>query len=157
MNSKIIIIIYKLQTWLLYPFSTTFLNQVLSRELKTYKCLLSRSSPPEAFLGKGVLKICCKFTGEHLLLILYLATLLKPHFGMGVLLYICWIFSDHHLIRKPIEGASVSLKVAKNISYYKAKCVIDSIGFARLVPKYASDVRFATFPTNSLNCLGKGK
>ena len=49
------------------------------------------------------------------------------------------------------------LKVSKNISYYKAKCVIDSIGFARLVPKYASDVCFATFPTNSLNCLGKEK
>ena len=24
-----------------------------------------RSSPPEVFLGKGVLKICRKFTGEH--------------------------------------------------------------------------------------------
>ena len=24
-----------------------------------------RSSPPEGFLGKGVLKICSKFTGEH--------------------------------------------------------------------------------------------
>ena len=24
-----------------------------------------RSSPPEVFLGKGVLKICNKFTGEH--------------------------------------------------------------------------------------------
>ena len=27
--------------------------------------LLFRSSHPEVFLGKGVLKICCKFTGEH--------------------------------------------------------------------------------------------
>ena len=25
-----------------------------------------RSSPPEVFLGKGILKICSKFTGEHL-------------------------------------------------------------------------------------------
>ena len=25
----------------------------------------NRSSPPEVFLGKGVLKICSKFTGEH--------------------------------------------------------------------------------------------
>ena len=24
-----------------------------------------RSSPPEEFSGKGVLKICSKFTGEH--------------------------------------------------------------------------------------------
>ena len=34
----------------------------------------ARSSPPEVFLGKDVLKRCCK------------ATLLKSHFGMGVLL-----------------------------------------------------------------------
>ena len=27
--------------------------------------ILCRSSPPEVFLGKGVLKICSKFTGEH--------------------------------------------------------------------------------------------
>ena len=27
--------------------------------------MISRSSPPELFLGKGVLKICSKFTGEH--------------------------------------------------------------------------------------------
>ena len=26
-------------------------------------CAVSRSSPPEVFLGKGVLKICSKFTG----------------------------------------------------------------------------------------------
>ena len=24
-----------------------------------------RSSPPEVFLGKGILKICSKFTGKH--------------------------------------------------------------------------------------------
>ena len=28
-------------------------------------CLKYRSIPPEVFLGKGVLKICSKFTGEH--------------------------------------------------------------------------------------------
>ena len=27
--------------------------------------LMSRSNPPEVFLGKGVLKICSKFTGEQ--------------------------------------------------------------------------------------------
>ena len=26
---------------------------------------INRSNPPEVFLGKGVLKICSKFTGEH--------------------------------------------------------------------------------------------
>ena len=29
------------------------------------QCCMIRSSPPEVFLGKGVLKISSKFTGEH--------------------------------------------------------------------------------------------
>ena len=33
--------------------------------IKPMSQLNSRSSPPEVFLGKGVLKICNKFTGEH--------------------------------------------------------------------------------------------
>ena len=41
-----------------------------------------KSSHPEAFLKEGVLKICSKFTGEHPCF----ATLLKSHFGTGVLL-----------------------------------------------------------------------
>ena len=49
-----------------------------------------RSSRPEVFLGKVVLKICSKFTGEHpcrsAISIKLLATLLKSQFGMGVLL-----------------------------------------------------------------------
>ena len=47
-----------------------------------------RSSHSEVFLGKGVLKICSKFKGEHprrsVISINLLATLLKSHFGMGV-------------------------------------------------------------------------
>ena len=50
---------------------------------------LHRSSYPEVFLGKGLLKICSKSTGEHLCrsaTSIKLLTLLKSHFGMGVLL-----------------------------------------------------------------------
>ena len=51
-------------------------------------CILG-SSHPEVFFGKGVLKICCKFTGDHPCQsessIQLLATLLKYHFSMGVL------------------------------------------------------------------------
>ena len=42
---------------------TTFNNdfsQLHKKRLKTF-----RSSRPGVFLGKGVLKICSKFTGEH--------------------------------------------------------------------------------------------
>ena len=49
-----------------------------------------RSSLPEVFIGKVVLKICSKFTGDHpcrsVISIKLFATLLKSHFGMGVLL-----------------------------------------------------------------------
>ena len=49
-----------------------------------------RSSPPEVFLRKGVLRICSQFTGEHqcrsVISISCFATLLKSHFGMGIIL-----------------------------------------------------------------------
>ena len=52
--------------------------------------IIDRSRHPEVFLGKGVLKICSKFTGEHpcrsAISIKSHTTLLKSHFGMGVLL-----------------------------------------------------------------------
>ena len=38
-------------------------QKVCSRILR--KICKNRSSPPEVFLGKTVLKICNKFTGEH--------------------------------------------------------------------------------------------
>ena len=49
-----------------------------------------RSSHPEVFWGKGVLKICSTFIGEHpcrnAISIKLLATLLKSRFSMGALL-----------------------------------------------------------------------
>ena len=48
-------------------------------------CKGFRSSASEVFLGKGVLKICCKFTVEHTYRSCF-ATLLKSHFSMDVLL-----------------------------------------------------------------------
>ena len=48
-----------------------------------------RSSHQEVFLGKGVLNICSKFIGEHpcrSMISIKLLSLLKSHFGMGVLL-----------------------------------------------------------------------
>ena len=44
-----------------------------------------RNSHSEVFLGKGVLKICSKFTGEHPCQSAHFG-ILKSHFGMGVLL-----------------------------------------------------------------------
>ena len=46
----------------------------------------TQRSLPEIFLGKGVLKIWSKFTGEHPCgsVISIFAALLNLHFGMGV-------------------------------------------------------------------------
>ena len=78
----------------------------------SYKC---RSSPPEVFVGKGVLKICSNFTGENpcrnvtLIIETFINTfiiatnLLKLHFGMGILLYICRIFSEHLFLRTLLD------------------------------------------------------
>ena len=58
-----------------------------------------RSSRPEVFLRKGVLKICSKFTGEHpcrtAISIKLLCNLFKSYFGMCVLLHICCIFQNN--------------------------------------------------------------
>ena len=42
--------------------NTPFQNSLIYKHIRY---CISRSSPPEVFLGKGVLKICRKFTGEH--------------------------------------------------------------------------------------------
>ena len=63
----------------------------------------------------GVLKICSKFTGEHpcrsaisIAIAIcecdWKATLLKSHFGIGVLQQICCIFSKHLFSRTPLNG-----------------------------------------------------
>ena len=44
------------------------------------------------FLGKGVLKICSKFTGEH------------PCKSVISIKLLCYIFSDHLFIRTLMEG-----------------------------------------------------
>ena len=49
--------------------------------LKLSKCI---SIHPRVFLGKGILKICSKLTGEHPCRSCF-ATLLKSHFGVSFL------------------------------------------------------------------------
>ena len=65
-----------------------------------------RSSCPGMFLGKGVPKICSKFTEEHPCRSVILVKLSKSLFGMGVLLYICCVLSEHLFLRTSLEGCS---------------------------------------------------
>ena len=70
--------------------------------------ITARSSSPEVFSSKGVLKICSKLTGKDPcrsgILIICKATLLKPHFGMGVLLLVCCLFLEYLFSRTSLEG-----------------------------------------------------
>ena len=67
-----------------------------------------RRSCSKVFLVKDVLKVCSKLTGEHpyqsVISIKLQSNLLKSHFGMGVLLQICCIFSEHLVLRTPLNG-----------------------------------------------------
>ena len=67
--------------------------KILSKNSTTQEIITisrqSRSSRPEMFIGKDVLKKCRKFTGEHpcrsAISIKLLANLLKLHFRMSVI------------------------------------------------------------------------
>ena len=68
----------------------------------------SRSSHPDVFLGKGVLKICSKYTGEHpcwsAISIKLLCNFIEITLWLSVLLQICCIFSEHLFLRIPLDG-----------------------------------------------------
>ena len=67
-----------------------------------------RSSPPKVFLGKGVLKVYRKFTGEQpcgsVISRKFLCNFLKSNFGMGDLMQICCIFLEYFFLRTLAEG-----------------------------------------------------
>ena len=77
------------------------------------------SSPPEVFLSKGILKIYSKFTGEHPCQSVISIKLQnkKPHFGMGVLLKICCIFSDTTPFIKNTSEWLLLLFTSRNCSF----------------------------------------
>ena len=80
---------------------TTFNNdssQLHKKRLKTF-----RSSRSGVFLGKGVLKICSKFPGEHQCDLNVL-----PH---GCSSVICCIFSEHLFVRTPLDGCFWTFKM----------------------------------------------
>ena len=60
-----------LQKYTLLPFSSKIMFKIFFLNFLGYRCkvvhilLMYRSSHPEVFIGKGVLKISSKITGEH--------------------------------------------------------------------------------------------
>ena len=66
---------------LLFLIYTNYLTEGLSSNSRLFAGYIFRSSHPEVFLRKGVLKICSKFTGED-----PCRSVVFRVFGMGVLL-----------------------------------------------------------------------
>ena len=78
-----------------------------------------RSSPPEVFLGKGVLKICSKFTGEHPCRSAISIKLQSNFIGIR-LQHGCSPINLLHLFRTPMEGCFwyLLLTSVKQCQYY---------------------------------------
>ena len=76
--------------------------------ISTVRNTSTRSSHPEVSLGKGVLKICSKYTGEQPCLsgisLKLQSSFIETHFGMGVLLSNCCIFPEHLFLRARLVG-----------------------------------------------------
>ena len=71
-------------------------SPICRKNWKLFSCR-HRSSPSEVFLRKGALKICSKFKE-------YTYAEVRFHFGVGVLLQIFRIFSEHLFLRTPLKG-----------------------------------------------------
>ena len=93
---KFIWVEHKLYLW--QPDSFCQLNtRGVTFETITEK--MFRSSRPEVFLAKGVLKICSKFTGEHPCRSVISIKLQSN----GFLLYVCFILVEHLFLRTLME------------------------------------------------------
>ena len=71
---------------------------------------------------RGVFKKICSENMQQIYRRTHAATLLKSHFGLGFLLWICCIFPEHLLWRTPLEGyfwkSIVSLSVSPTTSKF---------------------------------------
>ena len=78
------------------------MKKSLRKKHKLFDAIISccRSSHPEVFLGKGVLKICSKFTGEHpcksVISIKLLCNFIETGFRRG-----CSLLNLPHIFRTP--------------------------------------------------------
>ena len=88
--------------WIVYTDNCTEGYYEILWLLSFYDFYDCRGSRPGVLLGKGILKICCKFIREHpcrsaisIKLFCNFNYSFKLHLGMGVHLQICCIFSGH--------------------------------------------------------------
>ena len=85
-----------------------FFRMGVSCVYKKYMTSFERNSLTEVFLGKGVLKICSKFTGEHpcqgVISIKLQSNFIEIALRYGCSPVICCIFSGNFFVRTPLDG-----------------------------------------------------
>ena len=94
---------YLTHSWPMFSFQIPWKHQKIGgliRKRFPNNFSICRSSCPEVFLGKDVLKICSKFIGQH-----PCGSVLR----MSDLLYICCIFSEHVFLGTPMSRCFWSL------------------------------------------------
>ena len=104
------------------------ISLVLHVTLDLISRIYFRSSPPEVFLGKGVLKICSKFIGEHpcrsaISIYCFCYFLIHPFICVNLLLYD--INPGVTLLLSRVKNTSVKAKVVfycKDNFYSVTKC-----------------------------------
>ena len=89
-------------------WSQLFVSRTLLVQYLTPLLCSVRSSPLEVFLGKVILKICSKFTGEHpcqsMISIKLLCNFIEITFQDGFSLVDLLHISEHLFIRTPMNG-----------------------------------------------------
>ena len=87
--------------------------------LATFLDFHYRSSSLEVYLGKGVLKICSKFTGEQPCWSVISIKLLSLNFSMGIHLEIYSMFSEQLFLRTHEKDSFCNYIITKDLNYLK--------------------------------------
>ena len=108
-----------------------------------------RSSCPKVFLGKGILKICSKFTGEHPSRSV-ISIKLQRNFVKITLQHGCSLVNLLHVFRTPfhknISGQLLLQYVSLNVSTFKAWLQSLAIKLYKIKENLSNEITSSTFP-----------
>ena len=108
-----------------------------------------RSSRPKVFLGKGILKICSKFTGEHPSRSV-ISIKLQRNFVKITLQHGCSLVNLLHVFRTPfhknISGRLLLQYVSLNVSTFKAWLQSLAIKLYKIKENLSNEITSSTFP-----------
>ena len=104
----------------LVSFYISWKQKTFARSRILVKWTSDRSSPPELFLGKGALKICSKFTGEHPCRNV-ISIKLQSNFTEITLRHGCSVVNLLHIIRTPFPNNTSDGLLLQWPTYSKAE------------------------------------